>query len=54
MQMSANVVKIKNEDKYVLVGEISYNPRDNQDEDFRSREYYFRICLIKTWFFMAD
>lgn len=52
MQMSANVaVKINNEDKYVLVGEISYNPRDGQDEDFRSREYYLRYMPNKNLVF---
>ena len=41
MQVSANVaIKFNNEDKYVLVGEYSYNPDDKLDTDdnFRSRE----------------
>ena len=49
MQMSANVaVKINNEDQFVLVGELSYNPKEDQDKDFRSREYYLRFMPNKN------
>ena len=52
MQISANVaIKLDEKDKYTVLAEISYNPDDKMDDEnnFRSREYYFRYMPTKNF-----
>jgi hypothetical protein len=52
MQVSANVaIKLDEKDKFTVVAEMSYNPDDKSDQEnlFRSREYYFRYMPNKNW-----